>query len=141
MKFLALSVAALAGSVSAFAPAVNIAPSSSALDMARKPFISGNWKLNPQTKEEAAQLAAGIAAAVGPGSPEADVALFVPYVFLSTAMEAAGGKIAIGAEVSALGSSNHTTCVKCYAPCVKCHAPYNRHVCRNAQQGRCSRYT
>lgn len=99
MKFLALSVAALAASASAFAPVTN-SRASSALDMARKPFISGNWKLNPQTKEEAAQLAAGIAAAVGLGSPDADVALFVPYVFLDTAMQAAAGKINIGAEVS-----------------------------------------
>ena len=75
-------------------------PSSTALDMARKPFISGNWKLNPQTKDEAVALATEIAASIGPDSPDADVALFVPYVFIETAMAAVGGKLEIGAEVS-----------------------------------------
>jgi triosephosphate isomerase len=71
--------------------------STTSLD-ARKPFISGNWKLNPQTKEEAVDLATEIAAAIGPDSPDADVALFVPYVFIEAAIEASGGKLAVGAE-------------------------------------------
>jgi triosephosphate isomerase (TIM) len=66
---------------------------------ARKPFISGNWKLNPQTKKEAIDLAKNIAAAVTQESPDADIALFVPYVFIETAMEAVAGKVNIGAEV------------------------------------------
>ena len=48
------------------------------LQAVRKPFISGNWKLNPQSKDEAVALAADIAAAIGPDTPDADVALFVP---------------------------------------------------------------
>lgn len=104
MKFASLSLlAALLSSASAFAPSVNVhnAPRTTgnvALEMARKPFISGNWKLNPQTKAEAVDLAKAIADSVTDASPDADVALFVPYVFLETAMEAVDGKVQIGAE-------------------------------------------
>ncbi|KAG7356036.1 triosephosphate isomerase [Nitzschia inconspicua] len=98
MKFQILSLIALVGSTSAFAPSVRFERSRSALSAARKPFISGNWKLNPQTKEEAVQLASEIAASINPSSPDADVALFVPYVFIEAAMEAVGGKLQVGAE-------------------------------------------
>ena len=64
----------------------------------RKPFISGNWKLNPQTKTEAIHLADSISAKITPSTPNADVALFVPYVFLEAAMEASKGKLMVGAE-------------------------------------------
>jgi triosephosphate isomerase len=102
MMFQALSLAALVSSSAAFAPSfVSRASSSgSALEMARRPFISGNWKLNPQTKQEAVALAKDIAATVTADSPDTDIALFVPYVFLESAMEAVGGKLEIGAEVS-----------------------------------------
>ena len=73
--------------------------SSTALEAGRRPFISGNWKLNPQTRQEAIDLANGIASAVTSDSPDSDVALFVPYVFIETAMESVDGKIQIGAEV------------------------------------------
>lgn len=52
-----------------------------------------------RTKEEAVKLAADIAATVTDDSPEADVALFVPYVFIEAAMASAGDKLMIGAEV------------------------------------------
>jgi triosephosphate isomerase len=69
---------------------------------ARKPFISGNWKLNPQTREEAVTLASEISKAVTKDSPDADRALFVPYVFIEAAMSAVDkDKLMIGAEVSA----------------------------------------
>jgi len=64
---------------------------------ARKPLITGNWKLNPQTKDEAVKLASEIAAQVTEDSP-ADVALFVPYVFIEAAMGAVSEKLEIGAE-------------------------------------------
>lgn len=64
----------------------------------RTPFISGNWKLNPQTKDEALTLASEIAASITDDSPEAEVALFVPYVFIESAMGAVGGKLSVGAE-------------------------------------------
>lgn len=105
MKFASVSLlAALISSASAFAPSNVAAPRTAnvgftALEMARRPFISGNWKLNPQTKQEAIELATAIASAVTHKSPDADVALFVPYVFLESAMEAVGGKVQIGAEV------------------------------------------
>ena len=68
---------------------------------ARRPFISGNWKLNPQTRDEAIQLATDIAASVQDGkSPEADIALFVPYVFIESTMNVVQNKLMIGAEVS-----------------------------------------
>ncbi len=65
---------------------------------ARKPFITGNWKLNPSTKDEAISLAKGIAAAVTDKSP-CDVALFVPFPFIECVQEAVGGKLTVGAEV------------------------------------------
>lgn len=99
MKFSALSALALLGSASAFAPVADVSRTS-ALEMARKPFISGNWKLNPQTKEEAQTLAADIASSIGPDTPDSDIALFVPYVFIEAAMDSVGGKLNVGAEVS-----------------------------------------
>lgn len=80
-------------------------PTLSQVQMARKPFISGNWKLNPKTKNEAIQLAADIAASITRKSPKSDVALFVPYVFIESARKAANGKLMIGAQVSRFPSA------------------------------------
>ena len=91
----------LAGSAAAFAPAALNGHRAAGTELhARKPFISGNWKLNPQTKDEALTLAKGIADSITDGSPDADVALFVPYVFIESAMGAVDGKLMVGAEVS-----------------------------------------
>jgi hypothetical protein len=65
----------------------------------RKPFIAGNWKLNPETKAEAVKLAKDIAASVSAGSP-GDVSLFVPFPFIEAVQSAVGDKISVGAEVS-----------------------------------------
>lgn len=65
---------------------------------ARKPFITGNWKLNPQTKDEAISLASDIAEAVTKDSP-GDVGLFVPFPFIETVQKIAGDKFVVGAEV------------------------------------------
>jgi len=98
MKFSALTLACLASSASAFAPTFQSQRAATALD-ARKPFISGNWKLNPSTKAEAEKLAADIAASITDDSPDADVALFVPYVFIEATQAKAGDKLNIGSEV------------------------------------------
>jgi len=74
--------------------------------MARKPFISGNWKLNPQSKEEAITLSKDIAASITDKTPESDIALFVPYVFIESAMDSVDGKINVGAEVRSFSSTN-----------------------------------
>ena len=95
-------LAASSSSVSAFAPHFGTPKTSTTELAARKPFISGNWKLNPQTRDEAIDLASSIAESIGPDSPDADVALFVPYVFIESAMGAVGDKLQIGAEVSPL---------------------------------------
>lgn len=105
MKFCSLAFLAALGSVSAFSPSfggVSRSSTTTALDATRKPFISGNWKLNPQTRDEAVALASEISAAIGPDTPDADVALFVPYVFIEAAMGAVDSKLFIGAEVSLL---------------------------------------
>lgn len=65
---------------------------------ARRPFITGNWKLNPSTKDEALTLAKEIAASVNEKSP-CDVALFVPFPFIECVQEAVGGRLIVGAEV------------------------------------------
>ncbi len=92
------------------------------LASARKPFITGNWKLNPQTRDEAVQLAKEISNAVGSETGDIDVALFVPYVFIESAMKAVEGKVQIGAEVR---PSQHSiflqlTILK-YWCCLSCH--------------------
>jgi len=68
------------------------------LSAERKAFITGNWKLNPQSKAEAVDLARGIAASITEDSP-ADVGLFVPFPFLETVKEIVGDKLIVGAEV------------------------------------------
>merc|ERR1719261_60684 len=65
---------------------------------ARQPFITGNWKLNPQTKQEAVELATGIANAVSSESP-CDVGLFVPFPFIESVHSAVGDKLVVGAEM------------------------------------------
>jgi len=98
MKLLVASL--VAGTAAAFAPALigNQAVGSSTELYGRTPFISGNWKLNPQTKDEALTLASEIAASITEDSPDADVALFVPYVFIESAMGVVDGKLSVGAE-------------------------------------------
>lgn len=100
MKFSALSFLALVSSVGAFAPSVSIAPRKWSLDMARTPLISGNWKLNPQTRDEAIKLATEISGSITDKSPKSEVALFVPYVFIEAVMGVVGDKLSVGAEVS-----------------------------------------
>jgi triosephosphate isomerase (TIM) len=78
----------------------------------RRPFISGNWKLNPQTRDEAVQLAQDIAAAIPATASDRDVALFVPYVFIESAMNAVDRKLMVGAEVGGTGG------FECMAYCI-----------------------
>ena len=105
MKLVLASLLAFSASAAAFVPTGGngelfiINPSTTKL-YGRKPFISGNWKLNPQTKEMATTLASGIASSINGSSPDVEVALFVPYVFIESAIAAVGGKLAVGAEVS-----------------------------------------
>jgi Triosephosphate isomerase len=99
------------------------------LDMAtRRPFISGNWKLNPQSRAEAITLASEIANAITPDSPDADVALFVPYVFIESAMNAVENKLLVGAEVRREPQQLLHVCVSSGWPCkypIRCvvHSP------------------
>jgi triosephosphate isomerase (TIM) len=65
----------------------------------RTPFITGNWKLNPTTRQEAIDLASKIAQSITP-STRGDVALFVPYPFLESVQRAVGNRLCVGAEVS-----------------------------------------
>ena len=103
MNISAVALLSIMACASAFAPSFGVPKSTSGTQLdARKPFISGNWKLNPQTKDEAVTLANEIADKISDSSPDADVALFVPYVFIEAAMTATGGKLMVGAEVSFL---------------------------------------
>lgn len=92
----------LLANAAAFAPSIhhNVGTSSvsSTRLFERKPFITGNWKLNPSTKEEAIALATGVADAVTADSP-GDVAIFVPFPFIESVMEAVDGKFPVGAEM------------------------------------------
>jgi hypothetical protein len=54
--------------------------------------------LNPGTRDEAVELAKGIADSITDDSP-CDVALFVPFPFIEAAQKAAGDKLTVGAEV------------------------------------------
>jgi triosephosphate isomerase (TIM) len=102
MKFISLAASLLVlMGANAFAPSLSKTRSLTSFQLeARRPFISGNWKLNPQTKDEAIKLAGAIAQTITPSSPDCDVAIFTPYVFLESAMQAVGGKLLVGAEVS-----------------------------------------
>jgi len=97
MKVIAFSLFSLVATSAAFAPVSERFRRSTTLQ-ARKPFISGNWKLNPATRDEAVELASGIASAITPSSPDSDVALFVPYPYIEAASNAVAGKLQIGAE-------------------------------------------
>lgn len=66
----------------------------------RKPFITGNWKLNPSTREEAIQLIKGVVAHASDALP--DVVVFVPYPFMESIQRVVGDKVCVGAEVSIL---------------------------------------
>lgn len=94
-----------ASAASAFAPSSQqqLCATTTQLD-ARKPFITGNWKLNPQTKDEAIALATGVADSVTGSSP-GDVAVFVPFPFLDCVNNAVGDRINVGAEVRVHGGS------------------------------------
>lgn len=81
-----------------FAPVPLSRESKTKLFAGRKPFITGNWKLNPTTRDEAVALATDIANAVTPQSP-GDVALFVPFPFIEAVQNAVGDKLAVGAEM------------------------------------------
>lgn len=97
MKIAALFLLSLAGSASAFAVSKTVVRSETRL-FERRPFITGNWKLNPSTRDEAIAIAKGIADAVTPDSP-CEVALFVPYPFIECVQETVDDKLTVGAEV------------------------------------------
>ncbi|MEP7214997.1 MAG: triose-phosphate isomerase [Anaerolineaceae bacterium] len=62
----------------------------------RKPFVAGNWKMNT-TESEAKSLAAAIAS--GAGGLTTDIALCVPFPYLSAVHEAVQGSgVAVGAQ-------------------------------------------
>jgi Triosephosphate isomerase len=122
MKFVyaAALLSTMAANVAAFAPLQQRPPLSpqrqlplrrlttpTELQAERKPFITGNWKMNPTTAQEAVALAKGIADSVTADTP-GDVALFVPYPYIESVQRAVGDKVWIGAEVRA--------CLECLAP-------------------------
>ncbi len=75
-----------------------------ATSVSRKPFIAGNWKLNPSSKQQAIELASGIAAAAGDTS-QCDVAIFVPFPYLPSVQNTVDGKLIVGAQVRNLVGS------------------------------------
>lgn len=100
MKFSSSAISvvlATLGAVEAFVPSTVVRPTTE-LFAERKPFITGNWKLNPATKAEAVDLASGVASQAD--NSLADVAIFVPSIFIESVQKIAGGKLNIGAEVS-----------------------------------------
>ncbi len=62
----------------------------------RTPLMAGNWKMH-HGPAAAARLSTEIAAAAG-DHPGVDVALFVPFVSLAAATDAAAGRLGIGAQ-------------------------------------------
>jgi len=101
MKFVTsvLTTLSLTTCTSAFLPSlIERNTQSTQLFGTRTPIISGNWKLNPQTKEEAITLATEISEGITSESPDCEVALFVPYVFIEAAIAACDGKLSVGAE-------------------------------------------
>jgi len=67
------------------------------LEMARVPFIAGNWKMNPTSVDEAMTLAKAIAD--GKGSSKAEVAICVPHPYLDACRDSlAAGGVDLGAQ-------------------------------------------
>lgn len=104
MRFSVTAVAAVLlstlGAVEAFVPSrVRQAPSSTELCAKRKPFITGNWKLNPSNQAEAVELATGVASQAV--NAAADVAIFVPYPYIESVLKVTSNKLNVGAQVSA----------------------------------------
>lgn len=101
MKFTTALTSILVSQAAAFVPSsfgVQTESTDVSLGMARKPFISGNWKLNPQTREEAINLGESISDSITDSTPDIDVALFVPYVFIEATHTAVGETLMVGAE-------------------------------------------
>jgi len=106
-KSLVLTTALTAG-VSAFmTPKVVFTSSSSALQAERQPIMAGNWKMNPLTEDEAAELATGLTALLGDETCPIDedfemcteVVIFPPHPFISKVrdtVEEAG--VTVGAQ-------------------------------------------
>ena len=120
MKFLLASLILVIGALEPSSAFVtqrlrSVSHSQSELSANRKPFITGNWKLNPDTRQEAVELATGVANAVRPSTP-GDVAIFVPFPFLEAVQKTVGDKLIVGAEVSSweslpLEPADNLTCL------------------------------
>merc|ERR1719183_1648980 len=68
-----------------------------ALEMARRPFIAGNWKMNPETLDDAVKLAKSIAEASKTAT--AQVAICAPHPYLwSVGNEFKGSNVELGAQ-------------------------------------------
>jgi hypothetical protein len=104
MKIATLSLLWLAGSASAFVSKSVVRTHETTRLFERRTFITGNWKLNPKTRDEAVALAKEIADAVTPDSP-CEVSLFVPFPFLEAVQEIVGDKLTVGAEVGSFEAS------------------------------------
>ncbi len=64
----------------------------------RRKLIAGNWKMQ-KTPTEAAALATAVAGAARDGAPQADLAVFPPYVSIPAAATAlAGSRVSLGAQ-------------------------------------------
>lgn len=108
--FCLLAVAMLAAPASAFIPQTSFRSSSPVVSRsasrrtapsmmaARRPFIAGNWKENPDTLEAALDLAKAVAAASTSAS-NVDVAVVVPFPFLVPVKDALkGSNVFLGAQ-------------------------------------------
>lgn len=102
MAKLAVATILLLGLVeygTAFTPQTGTGVRLSSELFARKPFITGNWKLNPQSQDEAVELATDIANAV-PSDSSRDVGLFVPFPYIKAVQKVVGDKLVVGAQVT-----------------------------------------
>lgn len=97
-SFLLASLLSTGAAFSPFSQNQSQGKTSSSALFERKPFITGNWKLNPSTKSEAISLASAIALSVTPET-NADVAIFVPFPFIESVSNIVGGKFPVGAEM------------------------------------------
>eukprot|EP00614_Pseudopedinella_elastica_P013233 CAMPEP_0172602080 /NCGR_PEP_ID=MMETSP1068-20121228/22291_1 /TAXON_ID=35684 /ORGANISM="Pseudopedinella elastica, Strain CCMP716" /LENGTH=287 /DNA_ID=CAMNT_0013403337 /DNA_START=38 /DNA_END=901 /DNA_ORIENTATION=- len=100
MARLALALALLVGSAYGFVRVPTMPKAMrmmSQLDMARESVMAGNWKMNPESLEEAVALAKSVADA-SEASPGAS-AVFVPFPYLGPVGDALkGSKVGLGAQ-------------------------------------------
>ena len=87
-----------------------VSPPAAPSAQGRLPIIAGNWKLNPATLSDVANLCQGLASKVDDASGLVEVVVFPPFPYLSTAISMLEGTgVKVGAQNCGLQTSGAHT--------------------------------